>query len=97
MGTQAGPLPVGLAGGGRIQEGAAHVSATIFTTLKILGLSTSGARCRPIEPNCRSGAIARVLGTTDRLLVHVVNAAGKRFLSGTGFGNCRIARVSSPA
>ena len=50
-----------------------------------------------IEPNCRAGAIARVLGTTDRLLVHVVKASGNRCLSGTGFSNGRIVRVSSPA
>ena len=50
-----------------------------------------------IEPNCRDVLIARVLETTNRLLVHVVKAAGKRCLSGTGFSNGRIVRVSSPA
>jgi hypothetical protein len=51
----------------------------------------------PIEPNCRAAAIARVIGTTDRLLVHVVKASGNRCLSGTGFSNGRIVRVSSPS
>ena len=32
----------------------------------------------PVEPNCRDVLIAQVLGTTDRLLVHVVKAADKR-------------------
>ena len=50
-----------------------------------------------IEPNCRAGPIARVLGTSDRRLVHVGKAAGKRCLSGTGFSNGRIVRVSSTA
>ena len=50
-----------------------------------------------IEPNSRAGAIARVLGTSDRRLVHVGKAAGKRCLSGTGFSNGRIVRVSSTA
>jgi hypothetical protein len=68
----------------------------------LLGLIISRVRAptgfaAPIEPNCRAASIARVLGTTDRRQVHVVKAAGKRCLSGTGFSNGRIVRVSSAA
>jgi hypothetical protein len=51
----------------------------------------------PIEPNCRAASIARVLGTTDRRLVHVGKAAGRRCSNGTEFRNGPSVRVFSPA
>jgi hypothetical protein len=68
-----------------------------FSPHNIKGWSFNRPFAASVEPSCRAGAIARALGTTDRLLVHVVKASGNRCLSGTGFSNCRIVRVSSPS
>ena len=50
-----------------------------------------------IEPVYRGVAIGWVCGTTDRLLVHVAKAAGRRCSNGTGFRNGPSVRVFSPA
>jgi hypothetical protein len=76
--------------------GAAASQGYLLSTCNTKVREPQQAFAAPIEPNCRAAPIARVLGATDRRLVHVVKAAGKR-LSGTGFSNGRIVRVSSPA
>ena len=48
-----------------------------------------------IEPVYHGVASIRVRGTTDRLLVCVAKAAGKRCSSGTGSSKGRVVRVSS--
>jgi hypothetical protein len=91
--AQGGWWGPGSAAGG----GAAASPRLLFKPHNIKVGELQQAFAASIEPNCRAAPIARVLGTSDRRLVHVGKAAGKRCLSGTGFSNGRIVRVSSTA
>ena len=71
--------------GGACGPPAPVAARPLILDLRLCTSESLRARCQPIEPNFRAAAIARVLGTTYRLLVHVEKASGKRCLSGTGF------------